>query len=127
MTVTVKAKVSKYIPNKLYGFAEDEHGSQVFFHLGSFDPGSPLDPSKQCSACPPLGCPWSTAPSPPILGEAVEVKVDFSTASDGRAPRADRVTRLQTPTALRGTVETFDPLRGYGFARGEDGISYHLH
>ena len=66
-------------------------------------------------------------PSPPILGELVEVEVDFDQGKGEKAPRAVRVRRVHPPRALNGEVETFDPFRGFGFVRDPSGISYHLH
>jgi len=65
-------------------------------------------------------------PSPPILGEQVEVEVDLDQDGD-KAPRASKVRRLTTPKACYGKVETFDPFRGFGFVRDDHGVSYHLH
>ncbi len=125
---TIQMRVHKYIPDRLYGFAvEDSTGQEVFFHLGDFDPGSPLSTVPRCGACPPVGCSWASTAPPPILGESVDVIVDLGSVQGDRAPRADRVTRLRTPIALSGEVETFDSFRGYGFIVGTDGISYHLH
>jgi cold shock CspA family protein len=123
---TLQMRVHKYIPDRLYGFAVDDQGQEVFFHLGAFGPGTDFGPPEGCGSCPDTGCSWVDAPPPPILGESVEVTVDLS-SQDGRAPRAERVRRLLTPRVIRGEVETFDPLRGYGFVVGVDGISYHLH
>ena len=123
----LEMRVAKYIPDRLYGFAADDGGQEVFFHLGSFNPGAPLEAPPRCNTCPNEGCAWRRMPPPPILGERVKVTVDVDTAADSKAPRADRVERLDTPKALSGTVETFDPLRGYGFVAGSDGVSYHLH
>ena len=104
-------RVHKYIPNKLYGFAVDDEGQQVFFHLGSFKPGDfRIDP-----------------PPPPILGETVEVEVDDTCVIAGKAPKATSVVRSECPFLIEGVVETFDSHRGYGFVLGDDGKSYHLH
>ena len=104
-------RVHKYIPNKLYGFAMDEEGSQVFFHLGGFKPGDfRIDP-----------------PPPPILGEFVEVEVEETSLIPGKAPKATSVVRSECPFLIEGIVETFDSHRGYGFVLGDDGKSYHLH
>jgi cold shock CspA family protein len=62
------------------------------------------------------------------LGEEVEVTLeDFQVLTPGKAPRAIKVIRHVGPPALFGKVETFDPQRGYGFVKGDDGLSYHLH
>jgi len=127
---TLKMRVHKYIPDRLYGFVVDDRGQEVFFHLGTFDPdpGTGFSLPTACSVCPPEGCTWAEAPPPPILGELVEVEVDLGLQrGDGRAPRANRVRRMTQPTTLQGEVETFDPMRGYGFILGKDGVSYHLH
>jgi len=104
-------RIHKYIPQKMYGFAIDDAGEQVFFHLGRFHPGE-----------------FETTP-PPILGEPVDVELDLATASGERnkAPRADRVRRVSNPTQVEGIIETFDAERGYGFIVGEDNVTYHLH
>ena len=120
-------RVHKYIPEKLYGFAVDSEGAQVFFHLGVFNPGAPPKTRhRRCAICPKDGCLWDTVPPPPILGEDVEVTVDRPPEGD-KAPRAARVERKGPPAALVGTVETFDAHLGYGFVRGENNITYHLH
>jgi len=102
--------ICKYIPQKLYGFALSKSGQEVFFHLGAFQPGDyGFDP-----------------PPPPILGE--RVLVTFTETTTGKSTlRANRVVRTQRPLPLKGTIESFDPTRGYGFIRGDDGIAYHLH
>ena len=46
---------------------------------------------------------------------------------NGKAPRASRVVRVTAPVHLRGTVESFDPRKGYGFVRGSDAVTYYLH
>lgn len=122
---TIIMQVHKYIPARLFGFAIADDGSQIFFHLGAFDPGKHSN-NPPCIGCP--DCTWGQMPPPPILGEKVEVQLDASIpASENRAPRALRVRRLATPVILSGVVETFDPYRGYGFIKGSDGNSYHLH
>lgn len=55
------------------------------------------------------------------------VQFDPSMGSPDRAPRAFRVERIDTPLFVSGMVETFNEERGWGFARGNDGQSYHLH
>jgi len=124
----VQMRVTKYIPERMFGFVTDDLGREVFFHLGSFDPGAVWLAPSRCSSCSQTGCPWAMSPPPPILGEEVDVQVYLTRMSDEtKAPRATRVTRLVGPPALSGKVETFDSQRGYGFVRGEDGMSYHLH
>jgi cold shock CspA family protein len=105
-------RVELYSPERMYGFVEagDE---RVFFHLESFVAGS-----------------WPTVehPPPPIIGEEVQVEYDPNPGdSADRAPRARRVTRVEPPIAITGVVETFNPNKGWGFARGADGESYYLH
>jgi cold shock CspA family protein len=123
---TVKMRVHKYIPSKLFGFCIDPESKQeVFFHLGSFRPGhQPVE--KRCLFCSSDGCSWLKAPPPPILGELVEVEVDLSAGKD-KAPRAERVTRIGMIKVVEGKVDTFDAHRGYGFVQGDDDLSYHLH
>ena len=122
---TIQMRVHKYIPDRLYGFAADEGGREVFFHLGAFDPGPRLNPAS-CVSCPLAGCAWSQTPPPPILGELVEVQVDLDQQPEDRAPRADKVRRLGEPDPHHGMVETFDALRGFGFVKDGE-VSYHLH
>lgn len=117
----------KYIPAKLYGFLQDDADREAFFHLGVFHPGPEQEAHPQCSVCPRTGCLWSVSPPPPILGELVEVVIDFDQGTDRKAPRASRVDRLSPARAVRGMVDTFDVQRGYGFVVGDDGESYHLH
>jgi len=124
---TLLMRVHKYIPDKLYGFAIDDRGQEIFFHLGVFDPGVTFGTPARCSSCPDKSCSWTSAPPPPVLGEAVEVEVDLESSIGKKAPRADRVRRKHTPKAVHGEVETFDAVRGYGFVAGSDGVSYHLH
>jgi len=122
----IRMRVSKYLPDKLYGFCQDETGMEVFFHLGCFHPGADLTPTR-CSAC--TGhpkCNVDALAPPPILGE--EVQVTFETSPDpDKAPRATRVDRVVPSVMLLGIVESFDPVRRYGFVQGTDQVSYHLH
>lgn len=129
-------RIHKYIPERLYGFTVDSEGLQVFFHLGAFQPGlpakSPLiggheSKHPSCQSCTRESCLWAESPPPPVLGEPVQVEVEIDPVDTGKAPRATKVLRIQTPLALRGLVETFDATRGYGFIKGDDGTSYHLH
>ncbi len=110
-------RIAKYIPQGLYGFAEDSEG-QVFFHLGVFRPNDPSNPI------------------PPILGEPVLVETDPDSTpvqnnpfqgKHTKAPRAKRVDRVQTPNLITGVVESFDSQRGFGYVLGSDGVLYHLH
>lgn len=119
--------VTKYLPEKLYGFCQDEAGFEVFFHLATFQPGEDLPAAARCARCsgPPHCLEVLVAP-PPILGEEVQVTFEPSTV-EGRAPRASRVVRMAPPVPLLGTVESFDPIRRYGFLQGTDQLHYHLH
>lgn len=124
---TLRMRVHKYIPDKLYGFAIDPvSGQQVFFHLGSFVPGDSPH-GRRCSACPPEGCSWATTPTPPVLGEPVEVTFNMDKVHEGQQPRAEKVVRQTPPLAMSGTVEVYETHRGFGFIKGDDGNSYHLH
>ena len=123
---TRRMRVVKYIPDQLYGFVEDERG-EAFFHLGVFHPGDAKAAHKRCRACPHRGCTWDQLPPPPILGEMTDTQVGDSPVDPKQAPRAIKVLRVCSPVAVEGIVETFDGQRGYGFLRGEDGESYHLH
>lgn len=121
----VRMRVSKYLPEKLYGFCQDGAGSEVFFHLANFHPGQDITPTK-CSRCPgPPHCGVTSLAPPPILGE--EVEVTYEADDTKRAPRASRVARCTVPVLLLGIVESFDPVRRYGFVQGTDQVSYHLH
>lgn len=107
--VTVRMEIHRYLAAKMYGFLRSEDGREAFFHLASFDAG-----------------PWGEEPPPPISGEEVEVRIDFDSSSGKKAPRALRVTRCNPPQLLRGKVEKFYTVRGYGFIQcGEE--SYFLH
>jgi cold shock CspA family protein len=124
----MRMRVSKYLPEKLYGFTEgSSEADQVFFHLGAFDPKGAWMRTPRCSLCPRNGCSWALAAPPPILGELVEVTLCDGPQPEGKAPKALRVERMVAPQAISGTVETFDSQRGYGFLKGDDGKSYHLH
>jgi len=119
--------VTKYLPEKLYGFCQDGAGFEVFFHLATFQPGADLQAPAKCVHCPGQPhCQEALTAPPPILGEAVLVTVE-SEGTPGKAPRATRVVRTSPPVLLLGTVESFDPGRRYGFLHGTDQVSYHLH
>lgn len=123
-------RVSKYLPERLFGFVINDAGLEVYFQRGKFDPGThqTATPTPVCSAC--RGCSWATLAPGPLPGERVRVELSFDPADPPvgeRAPRASRVLRLNPPTLVQGVVESFDVHRGYGFVRGEDGLSYHLH
>lgn len=128
----IKMRVFKYLPAKLYGFLNnpaDYPDLVVYFHLGEFKPGDFPFHALPCMGC--TGCAWSTTPPSPVLGEWVDVELPFDPLSPpntgNRAPKALSVTRTSPTLCLRGLVESFDAMRGYGFIRGEDGTSYHLH
>jgi cold shock CspA family protein len=109
--MNVTMRVVKYLPKKLYGFLEDEQGSQYFFHLGAFSPT--LN--------------WLEVP-PPILGERVTVEIQATARqADKPSPRVLKVVRSDKPKKVQGVLETFDSQRGYGFCKGLDGVSYHIH
>jgi cold shock CspA family protein len=105
-------RVSLYVPDRMYGFCEDDEGGRVFFHLEAFAGGLPDGLGR---------------PPPPILGEEVVAEYLPGELPDGKAPKALRVTRSNAPPFVRGVVESFNPERGWGFARGEDNTSYYLH
>lgn len=121
-----RMRVSKYIPERLYGFCQDDTGFEVFFHLASFQPGPDIVLVK-CSRCPGSPrCHIGTQAPPPILGEFVLVTFD-AVEGQQRAPRASKVVREAHPQRILGTVETFDTDRRYGFVKGMDQVAYHLH
>src|SRR3989344_7336546 len=118
-------RVSKYLPEKLYGFCQ-EGTIEVFFHLAVFQPGVDILTEK-CPRCPgPPHCGADALAPPPILGEGVLVVFEPNPVPD-KAPRAVRVTREAVPMMLLGTVESFDSVRRYGFIQGTAHVSYHLH
>ena len=123
----MKMFISKYIPEKLYGFAVDSADYQVFFHLGNFHPGEVWAIPSKCHQCSQKNCNVLLGPPPPVLGEEVEVLIDNPDHLPDKAPKADRVTRILVPKPLQGTVEIFDHHRGFGFVKGDDNQSYHLH
>ena len=125
--MTLEMCIHKYIPNSLYGFAIDDTG-QVFFHLGVFNPNKSGDVPVACRFCHKIGCTWGTNPPPPVLGEPVHVDLgDAPRPEGGQAPRAISVTRIKVPIAVSGLIDAFDANRGFGFIKGDDGITYHLH
>jgi cold shock CspA family protein len=127
----LQMQVCKYIPDKLYGFLIfPETERQVFFHLGSFDPGMLQVSPDACKACPKngLGCSWPNVPLPPILGETVDVDIDLDgNTREEKPPKANKVLRVNSPTVLSGKVTTFDGQLGYGFLVDETGKSHYLH
>lgn len=120
--------VTKYIPDKLFGFLEGSIG-EVFFHLGVFRSDYRSEPFPSCLKClRQESCYWVNGVPPPILGESVDVEIDLTQAAiPGKAPRALSVVRLTDPVAVHGRVESFDHLRGFGFVRGDNQSVYHLH
>jgi len=128
MFQTFRMLIQKYLPEKLYGFAvTPDEGRQAFFHLGAFDPGKDWPAHPRCATCPRKGCSWPETPPPPILGEPVDVSVDFDAAPEGKSPRASHVARVERPKLLVGKVDVFDGRRGYGFIVDESGASHYLH
>lgn len=119
-------RIAKYIPDRMIGFVNDQDaGPDVYFHLGDFDPKGPWpNLGHDCPRSRMLSFNWESPP--PILGEPVEVTFHGG-PTNGKAPRAQRVVRVVAPVHLRGTVESFDPRKGYGFVRGDDGVTYYLH
>lgn len=119
--------IAKYIPDRMYGFASGGDGSQVFFHLGVFNPK--MGPPVRCCMRDSSGdCWWVQQPAPPIIGEPVHVTLADGSQEIARdAPRASRVDRVDPPIGLRGIVETFDVRRGYGFVVGDNQQTYYLH
>lgn len=120
----MKMCIHKYIPNSLYGFAIDEDGQQVFFHLGAFNSPLSHEIPARCRSC--GKCTWGESSPPPILGETVLVD-GLSETPPNLAPRAKSVFRDQKPVVVEGVVDVFDANRGFGFVRGHDNIIYHLH
>jgi len=122
-------RIHKYLPDRIYGFAIGDDGRQVFFHLGSFDPGPLPEIGGSCNECPAKGCAWSQTPAPPIIGEEVDVLVDMPDGPTDKAPRAERVTRIHDAAPLFGVVDNFDHMKGFGFIRlnDEEEAEYHLH
>lgn len=107
---TIKARITLYVPNKLFGFGKaPDTGEQFFFHLGDFR--------------------WlgNMPTPPPVVGEWVEAEYDPTQKKRGSAPKARRVARLNQPDEVMGDVDAFDVVKGYGFINGDDGKSYYLH
>lgn len=107
--VRKRMRVLKYLPKQLFGFAADEDGKQVFFHLRAFRWGD------------------YEINIPPIIGEEVDVEVDVEATPNGKAPRARAVLRVNEPRSAYGVVEDFNEQRGYGFIKTDDGRSHYLH
>jgi len=107
--VRKRMRVLKYLPKKLFGFAVDDAGQQVFFHIRAFI--------------------WGDFPThpPPVVGEPVDVEYDPGGPSNGRAPKARHVHRVEHPQAAVGVVEDFNEQRGYGFIKTDDGRTHYLH
>ena len=107
--VRQRMHVLKYLPKQLFGFAGTEDGKQVFFHIRAFKWGE------------------FQHKTPPIIGEEVDVEFDPSVTSNGKAPRARHVERVNEPRPACGIVEDFHEGNGYGFIRTDDGRSHYLH
>jgi len=96
--------------------------------MGTFQPGDPLPPDAGCEGCAAYACERVPSLVPPIVGEEVDVVVGTDPPdTPQKEPKASRVVRVHTPKLVTGMVDTFDSHRGYGFASGDDGLSYHLH
>jgi cold shock CspA family protein len=107
--VRKRMRILKYLPKQLFGFAVDEDGKEIFFHIRAFK--------------------WGDFPTRvhPIIGEEVEVEYDGTVTPNGKAPRARSVERVNEPRAAYGVVEDFNEQRGYGFIKTSDGRSHYLH
>jgi len=103
-------RVHKFLSGQDYGFLINEEGTEVYFHIEVFNPGS-----------------FTATPVPPLQGELVEATVSETPRPNGKAPKAKRVVRLEAPEQLIGAVEAFNPKTGFGFIVGENGKSYYLH
>ena len=95
--------INRYLTDKRYGFILPDQGNeedgQVFFHQEVFDAG--------------------VDGPPPITGESV---LYLLAASEN--PRAASVTREHPPNHHVGTVQSYDPVRGYGFITTSYGQFY---
>ena len=93
----MRGHVRRYLTEKRYGFiAPDDSDAEVFFHLSVFNGVSMV---------------------PPLTGEAVEYEV-------GEGTRAESVRRVTGPLHCEGTVDSYDPLKGYGFIATASGHCY---
>ena len=126
---TYRMKIYKYLPERMYGFAIlEDTGQQVFFHLGSFDPGSEWKVPPYCGSCPVPDCNWAKTAPPPVTGEEVDVQVDLSDVQERTsAPRVSRVTRVSIQNPIKGKIKNFDNQRGYGFFEEDDGTIHYVH
>ena len=104
----MRLRVAKFFPSKLYGFVELPEGGEAFFHVGDFSPGQWEEPL-------------------PIPGEFVEVNSEVEYREGKNAPRVKALVRTEPPLMVVGEVESFNPEKGWGFAMGEDAVSYYLH
>ncbi len=94
----MKGTVRRYLSEKRYGFiVPDNSDSEVFFHLSVFNGSSVV---------------------PPLTGEHVEYQLG------GEGTRAESVQRLIDPVHCEGTVDSYDPLKGYGFISSSSGHCY---
>ena len=92
----VQTTVQMYTPKGLYGFLFNPNGKDIYFHLSVFDPGSYV----------------GEAPTPPIIGERVEVVLDQG--------KVVQCSRIDAPIERFGVVDWFDAEKGYGFAVCEE-------
>jgi len=120
-------QVLKYIPSRMFGFVGVPGATdpQVFFHLRVFRAGE-TPAVEGCGKCAGTPCDWLAAPVLPIVGEFVTVTLEEDPTHPTRT-RAALVQRNQPALLSKGTVETFDASRGYGFIKGSDSLSYYLH
>lgn len=93
--------VFKYLPDLFYGFLSLDGGETVFFYIDAFDSGG-----------------YQEFP-PPIAGERVRVEVYPET--DKKHRRAKKVIRIGEPTLHKGIIRKFNPKKGFGFIRWEEG------
>jgi cold shock CspA family protein len=106
-------RVVLYTHVRMYGFCKSPQGERAFFHLGAFAGGH---------------WPGVEHSPPPLIGEEVRVFLSSEPLPDpDKAPKATLVERISAPVPMQGTVESFQPQNGWGFAKGDDGISYYLH
>lgn len=109
LLTTQEMRVHKWVPKKLYGFARAEGSNvDVFFHIRAFRWGD-----------------FSTK-VPPLIGERVLVEYP-EPKSQGSAPKARLVKRLEEPAVWYGVVDDFNEQRGFGFILTNDGRSHYLH
>lgn len=129
MLTTYEMIIYKYIPDRLYGFAQMlDSKQQVFFHLGVFDPGLQWETLPDCKTCVQTSCTWATHAPPPVTGEHVQVTTDLEQVVQGNVvPRATKVVRMAIQKPLKGTVKSFDNQRGYGFVVDSENVVHYIH